>query len=477
VGVPLNTLVMGTDCISKMVLSGSLDTAGRAPGEQLHEILYELQGATNSIDDMLRNCNIYQLLEEKKFVLVKAPFLLGDMFNGVDSMVRLQLKGLKLHFKLAPGIPEMVNGNCQLLTLFLVYIVLNCSRRSGVTSAVHIDINRGKRDEKKGDAPPPGIFPLTINVTDTGDRIEDAEAAGMFAAFETLETYGDLDMSYYSTLRLAIGREMLLLHGGSVKIIPRGEFAIGNTISINIPFEIVGDFVPGSRAGSPQDTDFSTGSSSYSLPKHENMQGRSLYTDGAKLAASETLEGFNIRFGRGGSLTGSTGTAPGRQSYALSSLPSAAPSTAPPSTAPPSNNPSAQNSACGDQPPYEFDTPTLSKPTTPFGTSTNTPTQTTRMVALPEDCASIKKESTSTEDLHALAFDECMTGLNTMVVDDTPSNRKMLQRLLANNKVGSDFACDGVEAVEHYDNRKKEYDLIFMDYTMPKMVCPYPTLT
>ena len=52
------------------------------------------------------------------------------------------------------------------------------------------------------------------------------------------------------------------------------------------------------------------------------------------------------------------------------------------------------------------------------------------------------------------------------MVDDAPSNRKMLQRLLKNNGVLSDHACDGQEAISIFEERK-DYDVIFMDNTMP----------
>ena len=62
-----------------------------------------------------------------------------------------------------------------------------------------------------------------------------------------------------------------------------------------------------------------------------------------------------------------------------------------------------------------------------------------------------------------------LSSLNALVVDDTPSNRKMLQRLLKNNGVFSDYACDGQEAVSIIAEGSKDYDVIFMDNTMPIM--------
>jgi K+-sensing histidine kinase KdpD len=180
---------MGTDCISKMVLLGEIKSGPAA--SELHDMLEELETATDSIEDMLRNLNNFQLLEEKKFELKMEPFFLGDMINGANEMVRLQLQDLKLNFKVANDLPELVMGNYQLMTLFLVYVILNSSKRSGVTSAVHVDIKRAKpaKEHEAKEA----TFPLIINVTDTGNRMEDLEIEEIFSAFSTLETCNDID--------------------------------------------------------------------------------------------------------------------------------------------------------------------------------------------------------------------------------------------------------------------------------------------
>ena len=60
-----------------------------------------------------------------------------------------------------------------------------------------------------------------------------------------------------------------------------------------------------------------------------------------------------------------------------------------------------------------------------------------------------------------------------LYVSDTPSNLKMLQRLLLQKGVKSEGAINGLEATFLYEKRKKvapSIKLIFMDYTMPIMV-------
>lgn len=55
------------------------------------------------------------------------------------------------------------------------------------------------------------------------------------------------------------------------------------------------------------------------------------------------------------------------------------------------------------------------------------------------------------------------------VVDDVPSNRKMLGMFLKREGQTCDFACDGVEAVALILANQNKYDFVFMDNMMPNM--------
>ena len=56
---------------------------------------------------------------------------------------------------------------------------------------------------------------------------------------------------------------------------------------------------------------------------------------------------------------------------------------------------------------------------------------------------------------------------NILVVDDTPVNHVVIKELLKNTLIGIDNARSGEECL--IMQREKEYDLIFLDYRMPKM--------
>jgi CheY-like chemotaxis protein len=56
-----------------------------------------------------------------------------------------------------------------------------------------------------------------------------------------------------------------------------------------------------------------------------------------------------------------------------------------------------------------------------------------------------------------------------LVVDDTPSNSKMLSMVLKSRNIECDIAENGQEAVDFMATQGDLYDFIFMDYTMPIM--------
>ena len=217
---------------------------------------------------------------------------------------------------------------------------------------------------------------------------------------------------------MAIGREILLLHGGSVRIIPKSEFAVGNTISIFIPFQTVNIFSPISspmgidpfRKRSVSSLTLQAYTSSFDTSVPGSVQGNPAHDDEVETSKKDKLIDSHVK-------TSSVATAKVIATHVMTSN----------MGSPTSNNLNISQNV-SDIPSYNL-----------------------------------------TSDAAAL-FTERMKCLHTMVVDDTPSNRKMLQHLLTNNKVSSDIACDGVEAIEQFNNNSKKYELIFMDYTMPNMV-------
>jgi two-component system, sensor histidine kinase len=66
----------------------------------------------------------------------------------------------------------------------------------------------------------------------------------------------------------------------------------------------------------------------------------------------------------------------------------------------------------------------------------------------------------------------CLNGLNVLVVDDAPSNRKLVSRLLKSKGIVCDEAVNGREAVSMVMSGDRHYQAILMDYEMPEMDGP-----
>ncbi len=63
--------------------------------------------------------------------------------------------------------------------------------------------------------------------------------------------------------------------------------------------------------------------------------------------------------------------------------------------------------------------------------------------------------------------DTAMKDKSILIVEDDSVNQQVISRMLKERGCQTDFACNGLEALEAYD--KKEYDIILMDILMPIM--------
>lgn len=65
-----------------------------------------------------------------------------------------------------------------------------------------------------------------------------------------------------------------------------------------------------------------------------------------------------------------------------------------------------------------------------------------------------------------------MNSLNILVIDDEPTTRRMLQRLLERDGHSVVVATNGLEGIDIFKNalvRQKPFDLVITDYGMPQM--------
>lgn len=253
---------------------------------------------------------------------------------------------------------------------------------------------------------------------------------------------------YYSTLRLAIGKEILLLHGGSVRVVQKAEFSIGNAICIRIPFVTVNpshNTNLKSPVTSASNSSPTTSGDSYSA--HSFFQNKLVRDFSPKVSDRASV------------MSESSAASGGSKSFArfvqshrkggseVSSISSFADPLSPSLSSPSKITKSSVLALKKFEDKSGSTNPTMHLGSK-FGRNSAVRQRPGSQLSIPE------------QRLH---------DLRVLVVDDAPSNRKMLQRLLQNNKVSSELACDGQEAVSIFDSGQTEYDIMFMDHTMPVM--------
>lgn len=237
----------------------------------------------------------------------------------------------------------------------------------------------------------------------------------------------------FSTLRLSIGREILRIHGGSVDIAPSSGMK-GNIIIVRVPFEIIANNPNGALDDQVRyyDTDAGNnlrtrnGPDSYLIDAVAPTAIRDVKR--AELDVRDRLKNNWVDV---------------RPRIERNSLSPVVPAGASPIN-------SFSSVVAGKQPlanRFSFDCQVSTSSAVAKGDSVGSQHSTSSYL--------LRKRNDKV--------------LSILVVDDAPSNRKMLQRLLANCSVSSDSACDGQQAIVMYDTASSDYDLIFMDYTMPNM--------
>ncbi len=84
--------------------------------------------------------------------------------------------------------------------------------------------------------------------------------------------------------------------------------------------------------------------------------------------------------------------------------------------------------------------------------------------SIPFEVGKRTEEKRTTE---ILTQDTSMNNKIILIVEDDSVNQQVISRMLKEKGCQTDFACNGLEALEAYD--KKEYDIILMDILMPIM--------
>ena len=231
-------------------------------------------------------------------------------------------------------------------------------------------------------------------------------------------------------------------------MVQKSEFSIGNAVCICIPFLVVDSSHNGS-VKSPVTSSSSPATSVDGFTAQSFFQNKLIRDFSPKISErASVLSETSRSVASGGSKSFARFVQPHREG---GSEVSSISSFSDPLSPPPTNRSKITMSSVLTLKRFE-DKSRYSKPPSPSGSKCG-------QLSPVRQCQG--SELSTTEQL--------LSALRVLVVDDAPSNRKMLQRLLQNNKVSSDLACDGQEAVSMFDVSQDEYDIIFMDHTMPVM--------
>ena len=181
---------MGVDVIKSGLMSSndSVQVCKELSELTMEDVFDDIKSATNLIGSLLMNCRVYEEMRENTFKLEVEPFQLVSLFNRVKDTVKFRVKSVTINLQVDTDLPEYVIGNERLLAFFVLHVVLGCARRSKSSNTVHIAVKKGP----EVNASYHNRFPLSIEVTDTGDRLNETERACMFTAFSKLDVSDEL---------------------------------------------------------------------------------------------------------------------------------------------------------------------------------------------------------------------------------------------------------------------------------------------
>jgi len=176
------------------------------------------------VDDLLD----VSKLEAGRLELESAPFILSDVVEQSVAVLwpRAVERGLKLHYKVDPKIPPVLDGDAHRLRQVLLNLISNAIKFTARGSVTVETTLIEKRDE---------AAMVRIAVADTGPGIKPENQKKLFShytqgAVEVARKYGG------TGLGLAICRRLVELMGGEIKL----ESAIGegSTFHFNVPLTV-----------------------------------------------------------------------------------------------------------------------------------------------------------------------------------------------------------------------------------------------
>ena len=462
VRVPLNSFSMGVELLAD-------------EGANI-DIVQTLRDSCASMSNTLNDILSLQKIEEGAMKLQYRPFSAMDMVEALKEDVKHMADSKNMTIRITPvsPIPFKLFGDKFRLGHALRSIVVNAIKFGRPDTEVNIYIeasyyraltdaltmlipacNEDATKRKPSSSSPSfkqrrdDLVLLVISVKDSGVGIGEKDLRKIFEPF--LHTRPEDDPSQSSRVAgrgagvsLAISKEIISRHHGVIAC--KSKLGVGTIFEVSIPISVV-EWVP-----HPATTN---------LIKGPNF-GRNL---------TESTGVHSIVLGSGAGPPEAPNTPPIGSSATLpvsKDEEEVKKVEAPPVTA----------SASVESPSSLAPVPSVLGPETNYAAVSTAPVPkgaipVDKIVALfsnPNLAGGVKMEELiKTLELTPLEEEQATTPLKVLVVDDVSATRKMLSMMLKVFNIICDTSSDGLECLQAVKDKNQDYDVIFMDNTMPNM--------
>ena len=193
---PLNAIVGFSDCITD---SETLDEAK----ENAHDII----NASSTLLEIVNGILDISKIEAGKVDIVNAPYKPKETFENLAKLItpRMNEKGLDFTYKIAPDLPQALNGDQANIKKVITNLLSNACKYTKA-GFVHYEVNCVKADN---------ACRLIITVEDSGQGIKKDDIDKLFNKFQRLDE--DKNATIEGTgLGLAITKQLVELMGGKI---------------------------------------------------------------------------------------------------------------------------------------------------------------------------------------------------------------------------------------------------------------------
>ena len=228
---------------------GDLLAATRLQPEQ-RDYLNMVRHSADALLHLLNDILDFSKIEAGKLELECVPFSLRECLGdtGQTLAARASEKGLELACRIAPEIPDVLNGGSDRLRQIVVNLVGNAIKftdtgevvievvplSNATPTATEVDAETAL-DETTGDAPVDKRITLKVSVRDTGIGIPADKQSLIFNPFDQADT--STTRRFGGTgLGLAISRQLVELMHGTLQV--ESEVGVGTTFSFTAEFSV-----------------------------------------------------------------------------------------------------------------------------------------------------------------------------------------------------------------------------------------------